>query len=264
MVDASRSRALWARGYTLAVYDLGVQARYECAPDPTLENVTMTAHSISMEKSYCHFTFVPLPKQVKRVAELPNWFITLADAKTDQAVKVYMQIQHHEGSGPVHLSESQNTIDYVKVLLTDPKFIGLFGELKLNGAHMKAPNEDETYRVGKEFHNFFQRRGRNIESRIGAAVKRCTPITLAMESDAVFTTDCRNKTTSRRRGMTGEVTIFGQHHYFSLQHPLFDLSLMMTGADARKNITQELRKAFPFIQASDIKDWTFDTHVQGK
>jgi hypothetical protein len=226
--------------------------------------MTANANPITLENSYCKFTFIALPKQVKKVADLPNWFITLGNKKTNKAVKVYLQMTHYVEAGPVDLRDAENTVDYIKAMLTDENFIAQFGELVLNSWMQKAPNESENYRVAKEFHNFFQRRGRHVESRIGAAVKRCTPITLAMDSDVVFTTDCHNKTTSRRRGMTGEVTIFGQHHYFSLQHPLFDLSLMMTGSDARKNVTQELRKAFPFIQASDIKNWTFDTHVQGK
>lgn len=255
-----------ARGHTRAFYDLGVQARYECARDPTIENVTMTANAspITLEHTFCKLTFVALPKQVKKVAELPNWFITLGDKNTNKAVKVYLQVTHYGDAGPVDLNDAKNTVDYIQAMLKDANFIAQFGELVLNNWMQKAPNESENYRVAKEFHNFFQRRGRNVESRIGAAVKRCTPITLAMDSDVVFTTDCHSKTTSRRRGMTGEVTIFGQHHYFSLQHPLFDLSLMMTGTDARKNILADLRKAFPFIESSDVKGWTFDTHVQGK
>lgn len=225
----------------------------------------MTANRIWLQNNYCHFGFVTLPKQVKKVAELPNWFITVGDAKTERSVKLYLSIQHNSKVyTPTDVTDTMRTMESVASMMKDPKFIEQFGELKLNGALMKAPNESETYRTGKEFLNFFHRRGRHVETRIGAAVKHCTPITLAMESDTVFTTDCYNKMTSRRRGMTGEVTIFGQHHYFSLQHPLFDLSLMMTGSDARKNVTQELRKAFPFIQASDIKNWSFDTHVQGK
>jgi hypothetical protein len=85
-----------------------------------------------------------------------------------------------------------------------------------------------------------------------------------MESDLVFTTSCEAQPHARRRGITGTVILLGQHHYFALQHPIFDLSRIMVGADARKIVTQHLRKAFPFINSPVVKDWTFDGHVQGK
>ena len=221
---------------------------------------------ITLETPYCKFTFVQPPKQVKKVAELPNWFITLGDPNTHKPVKVYLQIQHNPADGMPHdtADVGRNVIDYIVSLLKDPNFIAQFGQLVLNTWMQKAPTESENYRVSKEFYNFFQRRGRDLKSSLAPLHNKCNAIKLAMDSDVVFNTSCSNLAPSRRRGITGQVSILGQHHYFSLQHPLFDLSTMMTGTDARKDVTRELRKAFPFIAASDIKGWTFDTHVQGK
>lgn len=220
---------------------------------------------ITLENSFCKFTFLKAPKQVKKPADLPNWFITLADKHTQQAVKTYMQIQY-DPCYPVDMQDSINTVDYIKALLTDSTFTAQFGELVLNGVHQKSPLEDETYRVVKEFHNFFQRRGRNVRSIIETVPgKKFNPITLSLDSDTTFiTTQSHMQLKRNYKCISGTVTILGQHQHFQLCHPLFDLSILMTAGDARKTIISGLRKAFPFMDVADIQDWAFDNQVHGK
>lgn len=226
----------------------------------------MVPKKITLEGAIAKYSFLSLPQQVKRTNELPNWTITLVDPKNHSTEKVYLQIEAVDAAGyqePIEYFQ-RNFCDYLVGMLDDTNFVEMFGQLVLNTRTSVPPTEDKDYRVAKEMHNFFRRRGRNVETKIDAVKGKCSPITMAMDSDVTFITTCFNDTPPRHRGITGSVTILGQHHNFSMQHPLFDLSRMMTGTDARKNIVTDLRKAFPFIQASDIKGWTFATHVQGK
>lgn len=239
----------------------------------------MTANKIALETPYCKFTFVHLPKQVKKLSDLPNWFITLADKNTQQPTKVYLQIEHYPELGGPHDAADigSNVVDYIVALLKDKNFIAQFGELCLNNWMQKAPTESENYRVSMQLLNFFQRRGRNTKSAIdasaeyrhqytGTRTKKINPITLSLDSDVVFKTTQSHACFKRNyKCISGTVTILGQIHHFELTHPLFDLSLMMTGGDARRQITAGLKKAFPFISGeSAIYGWTFDNQVQGK
>ncbi|BDD79644.1 hypothetical protein [Burkholderia phage FLC9] len=220
---------------------------------------------IILEKPYCKFTFLKAPKQVKKVADLPNWFVTVADKETGKAVKLYMQIQYDAGY-PTDMQDALNAVDYIKALLKDENFIAQFGELVLNNWMQCAPTESENYRVSKEFYNFFQRRGRNVRTVMESVPgKRFNPITLGLENDLLFTTTQSHTCFKRNyKCISGTVNLLGQVHHFELSHPLFDLSMIMTAGDARKIVIAGLRKAFPFIDLADIKNWAFDNQVQGK
>jgi hypothetical protein len=233
---------------------------------------------ITLENRYCKFTFMQAPKQVRKLAELPNWFITVGDRETQKSVKLYLQIDYDRTAGGPHdiADVGTSAVDPIIATLKDKKFIAQFGELVLNNWMQKAPNESENYRVSKQFYNFFQRRGRDTVSVIESATSyvepytstrsaKITPITLSLDSDAIFkTVASRSAFKHRYKCISGCVTILGQVHFFELSHPLFDLSLIMTAGDARKNIVSGLRKTFPFIEASDITGWTFDNQVHGK
>jgi hypothetical protein len=228
----------------------------------------MTAQRIWLQNNYCHFAFVPLPQQVKKPADLPNWFITVGDAKTGKSVKLYLQILTKMGEPmPSDPTDAMNTMLLVSTKMKDPEFISQFGELVLNGPLMKAPNESETYRTAKEFVNFFQRRGRNARSVIETTQgKKFNPITLSLENDLLFSTMRSHACFKRNyKSISGTVVILDQTHHFELSHPLFNMSMIMTAGDARKTIISGLRKAFPFITGeSSIHGWTFDNQVQGK
>jgi hypothetical protein len=228
--------------------------------------MTANTNSITLENSYCKFTLLQAPKQVKKVADLPNWFITLANKETSKSVKLYMQIQSDTGF-PIDMHDASILVDYIKALLTDSNFISQFGELVLNSWMQRGPGESENYRVAKEFYNFFHRRGRNVRTVMESVPnKRFNPITLNLGNDLLFTTTDSHSCFKRNyKCISGKVTVLDQVHHFELSHPLFDLSMFMTAGDARKTITAGLRKAFPFIQETgSITHWTFDNQVQGK
>lgn len=238
----------------------------------------MTAKLVSLHNPLFSCFLMQMPMQVKKFSDLPNWFITVGEAETDRAVRLYLQIAHDRAKTQVNLVDCMALMDTVKPILKNQDFIRLIGtKLVLNPRHKKAPNESENYRTGKEFYNFFQRRGRHVQTCIEAAQtyrepltltpsRQITPITLGLDSDVLFkTAPSRSAFKRNYKCISGSVTILDQLHYFELSHPIFDLSLMMTGGDARKNITQGLRLAFPFMAAANaIKNWTFDNQVQGK
>lgn len=242
----------------------GVQARYQCAQDPITEIETMTT-PITLENSYCKFTFMKAPKQVKKAADLPNWFITLVKKDGVTSEKVYLQIQTTDGLYPVDLQDGLNAADYIECVLQISDFIGQFGELQMDLSNENKPAV-KTQRVAKEFYNFFQRRGRNVRTVMESVPgKRFNPITMRLDNDLLFTTTQSHSCFKRNyKCISGMLTALGQIHHFELSHPLFDLSMIMTAGDARKIIVAGLRKAFPFIDAADIKNWAFDNQVQGK
>lgn len=228
----------------------------------------MNVNSFTVETDLADFRFVKTPEQIRALKDLPNWSVTVYSRDNKRTVKLFMVI--HPKS---ELAANDSMRQYVENLVCSQlykwfswaPFIAEFGNLdwlEFPDQIYRGMSKDRSAAV--EIHNFFSRRGRNVTSAISAFQRKCSPITLVMDSDMVFTTSCEAQSQVRRRGITGEVMLLNQHHYFTLQHPIFDLSRIMVGADARKIVTQHLRKAFPFINSPAVKDWTFDGHVQGK
>jgi hypothetical protein len=228
----------------------------------------MNIHGFTIETELADFRFVRTPDQIRHLKDLPNWSITLYNRDTKKPVKLYVVVRVKPHSITV-----DELVMFIEKEVCAPLycwfswqvFIREFGNLdwlEFPDQLHRGMSKDRS--VAVELQNFFTRRGRSVASAINAFQTKCSPITLAMESDLVFTTSCEAQPHARRRGISGEVTLLNQHHYFTLQHPIFDLSRIMVGADARKIVTQHLRKAFPFINSPVVKDWTFDGHVQGK
>lgn len=226
----------------------------------------MTIQSFTVETDLADFRFVKTPEQIRHLKDLPNWSVSVRSLDVKKTVKLYLVIHQK--------SEVGMAADMIRVINDEVcavlytwfswrPFIAEFGNLDwLSQTDQLHHPMSKDRSAAVEIQNFFNRRGRNTQSRIEALKKKCSPITLGMESDLVFSTSC--DIPARRRGITGSVIVAQQHHYFSLEHPLFDMSRIMTGGDARKFVTQHLRKAFPFITLPLAKDWAFDNQVQGK
>lgn len=234
--------------------------------------------SFTIDTELATFTFVKKPEQVRKLSDIPNWSVTLRSLDTKKQVKVYVVIRTKiDGTGDLFNTERLRMIEkevcgWLYCQFTSQEFIAVFGNLDwLDWSEQIYRGMSKDRSAACELNNFWTRRGRNHITGIKASSKRPhhNSIAMGLDSDLSFIT-YDTQQPGAKRSITGTVWILGQHHWFVLQHPLFDTSRIMTATDARKIVTHGLIKAFPFMApnkhitaAGQIHSWEFDSQVLG-